>query len=220
MAGNKFALAAALALALLAGESLGRSLLQGPPSLEAVDLSHCVAAPTDSVDPPPGATVTWSAPATGTRNFTCVGGKPVTLSGNQTGGGYYFPPSPGQENGRVGYAFFDLKPAGYYLLDIAKNKTVPAPGEASVLALARWPMAKASPGATHCDYITRTNTTGGAPPADCGSIPEGGELAIPYTSVYTCAPDAGSPGRPWPTPCVDWNTQQTQQAKPTADSIA
>ncbi|KAL4447501.1 hypothetical protein ABPG75_004720 [Micractinium tetrahymenae] len=164
------------------------------------DLSDCPPAPAGTVDPPPGSYMTWQLPISGTRNFTCIGGKVVgdgavlTYSGNDTGKGYYLPPTPGEMIGRVGYAVADLQKAGFYLFDTAKNTTVPVPTK---LPDARWPIAQAraparrqllrlSPEATDCDYVTRTNTTGGATPTDCGNTPEGGELLIPFTATITC----------------------------------
>ncbi|KAL4420967.1 hypothetical protein ABPG77_004596 [Micractinium sp. CCAP 211/92] len=184
----------ALLVLLAAQGALGcrvrRTLLQAPMGLEAVDLKSCPAVEAGSTAPPSGSRELWSAPINGTRNYTCIAGKPVGdgatiyYHGDQEGGvGYYTLPMPGETVGRLGYGVADVK-AGLYWFDTAKNSTAPSP--TGGLPDARWPTSYRSSGAQPCDYFVRTNTTGGATPTDCGSTPEGGEILIPFTATITC----------------------------------
>ncbi|KAL4434195.1 hypothetical protein ABPG75_000636 [Micractinium tetrahymenae] len=172
------------------GSSLIRSLLQAPMGLQMADLSACPAVDSGSTAPPPGSKELWSAPINGTRNYTCIAGKPVGdgatiyYGGAMEGGvGYYTKPMPGQMVGRLGYGVADVK-AGLYWFDTAKNTTSPSP--TGGLPDARWPVVYRSAGAQPCDYFVRTKTTGGATPTDCGSTAEGGELTVPFTAMITC----------------------------------
>ncbi|KAL4420419.1 hypothetical protein ABPG75_010075 [Micractinium tetrahymenae] len=134
-----------------------------PPGFVAADLSDCGPPPTDGTAPP-GSHATWQLQVNGTRNYTCVGGKPLydgvmfTYSGGDTGTVQYTLPMPGEENGRFGYGVITLKQHGQYYYDTLQNYTYAPEGKTVRL---RFPIVWLSMGATDCDYIISSNPTGG-----------------------------------------------------------